>query len=195
MIRRKKPIILLIIIMIVSIIILSVGYAALSTTLNITSNSITQNPMTWNIGFQTGSITGVASTNSGTISCGSATVTSTTITGVSPVFDTADGRCSYTFKIKNSGTIGGKISSINITKPLSSCTTSGSTMTCGNMVYKLHYNSATSTSLVAVNDTINAMSGSTPTEKTVVLTIEHSGIETNGYNQSGFAYQITFIQN
>ena len=69
-------------------------------------------------------------------------------------------------------------------------------MTCGNFVYKLRYNSSSSTTLVAVNDTIAAKSGSTATEKTVVLTVEHSNMsgETGAYNQNNFNYQLTFAQ-
>ena len=91
-----------------------------------------------------------------------------------------------------------EISTISITKPTStSCTTSGSTMVCGNITYKLHYDTATSTSLVAVNDVIAAKSGSTATKKTVVLTVEHTGTNpgTADYKQLSFAYDITFVQN
>ena len=55
----------------------------------------------------------------------------------------------------------------------------------------------TSTSFVAVGDTIAAKSGSTATEKIVVLTIEHTGTtaQTNDYVQAGFSYTLTFGQN
>ena len=198
MIRRKKLVISIAILLGVILITIAIAYAALSTTLTVTMNKTTQNAMTWSIGFHTGTVSGVASNtgNNGSISCGSATATATTISGVNPSFDTANGMCAYTFKIRNNGTIAGKISAITITKPVSSCTTSGSTMTCGNFVYKLRYNSSSSTTLVAVNDTIAAKSGSTATEKTVVLTVEHSNMsgETGAYNQNNFNYQLTFAQ-
>ena len=197
MIRRKRLIFTIIIALTVAIASISVGYAALSTTLNITMNKITQNAMTWNIGFKTGTVSGTISTNlSGSAYCGSATATATTISNVKPSLGPGD-KCSYTFYILNNGTIGGKISSINITKPTSTtCSTSGSTMTCGNVTYKLRYTSATSSSLVAAGDTIAAKSGSTATSKTVVLTIEHNGsAETGAYTQSGFEYTINFAQN
>lgn len=195
MIRRKKLVMTLITALLVIILCLTIGYAALSKAITITTNKITQSKMTWNIGFQTGSITGAATTTYGSISCGTATATANTISGVAPVFNNATGRCAYTFKIRNSGTITGKISDIAITKPASICTTSGSTMTCGNIIYKLHYDTATSTSLVAVGNTIGPMSGTTPTDKTVVLTVEHNVFETTSYNYTSFAYKITFVQN
>ena len=199
MIRRKRLVYTIIIVLIVAIVSITIGYSALNASMNITMNKITQNAMTWDIGFKTGTITGTAVTNnSGNINCGTATATATTISGISTKLSGVGDKCAYTFQIQNNGTIAGKISSINITKPTSTtCTTSGSTMVCGNITYKLHYTSATSTSLVAVNDTIAAKSGTTATTKTVVLTIEHTGttIETGSYNQNGFSYTINYAQN
>lgn len=197
MIRRKRLVFTIIFVLVISIASISIGYAALSTSLSVTMNKITQNAMTWNIGFKTGTVSGTATANtSGSISCGSATATATTISGVAPSLAMGD-KCAYTFYIQNNGTIGGKISSINITKPTGvTCSTSGSTMTCGNIVYKLRYISATSNTLVAIGDTIAAKSGSTATSISVVLTIEHNGsVETAAYTQSGFQYTINFTQN
>ena len=197
MIRRKRLVFTIIFVLVISIASISIGYAALSTSISITMNKITQNAMTWNIGFKTGTVSGsVTTNNSGNAVCGSATATATTISGVAPSLAMGD-KCAYTFYIQNNGTIGGKISSINITKPTgATCTTSGSTMTCGNIVYKLRYTSATSNTLVATGNTIAAKSGSTATSKTVVLTIEHNGsVETAAYTQSGFQYTINFTQN
>lgn len=197
MIRRKRLVFTIIFVLVISIASISIGYAALSTSISITMNKIAQNAMTWNIGFKTGTVSGsVTTNNSGNAVCGSATATSTTISGVAPKLGIGD-KCAYTFYIQNNGTIGGKISSITITKPSSTtCTTSGSTMTCGNIVYKLRNNSATSTSLVATGNTIAAKSGSTATSKTVVLTIEHNGTsEAGSYAQNGFQYTINFTQN
>ena len=163
-IRRKKLVVILLVIAVVLLSSMSVMYAALSTSLTVTTNKITQNAMSWNIGFVEGTITGSSMTSGGHEDCGTATATATTITGVTPTLSGIGEGCSYPFTIRNNGTIGGKISSITITKPTdTTCTISGSTMVCGKITYKLHYNSATSTSLVANNDTIAAKSGSTPT--------------------------------
>ena len=199
MIRNKKLVITFFIVLAVLLVSVSIAYAALSTTLTITTNKITQNAMTWDIGFEAGSITGEARVNnSSSVSCGEATATKTAITGISTSLSGVGDECAYTFTIRNNGTIGGKITAINITKPASTtCTINGSTMVCGSITYKLHYNNATSTSLVAKNDTINPKSGSTPTNKTVVLTITHTGTiaSATDFNQTGFAYNLTFSQN
>lgn len=197
MLRNEKLVYGLFIFLAIILCSIAVGYAALSTTLHVTANKVSQNAQTWNIAFDTGTVTGVG-TGSNMVSCGSATAQATTISGFNIQLGDVGDKCAYTFKIANNGTIAGRISTINITKPAStSCTTSGSTMVCGNITYKLHYNTATSTSLVAVNDTIAAKSGSTATKKTVVLTVEHTGTNpgTADYKQLSFAYDITFVQN
>jgi len=198
-IRNKKLVITFFIILTVILVSVSIAYAALSTTLQITTNKITQNAMTWDIGFATGTVTGEARVNnSNAVSCGEATATATAITGISTSLSGVGDECAYTFTIRNNGTIGGIITAINITKPTStSCTINGSTMVCGSITYKLHYDTATSTSLVAVNNTIAPKSGTTPTTKTVVLTITHTGTiaSATDFNQNGFAYNITFSQN
>ncbi|MBR4693334.1 MAG: hypothetical protein IKQ06_04690 [Bacilli bacterium] len=198
MIRKKKIVITSLVVAIVMLLSISIAYAALSTTLTITMNQITQNAMTWDIGFQTGTVTGVVTTTNNLASCGTATATSTTISGISTTLSDVGDRCAYTFTVKNNGTIGGKIASISVTQPSGqSCSVNGSTMVCGDITYKLHYDSATSTSLVAVGNTIAPKSGSTPTTKTIVLTIENTGsaAPTADYNQSGFAYTIKYGQN
>lgn len=198
MIRSKKIVISLFAIAFILLLTISIAYAALSATLTMTTNKITQSAMTWDIGFQTGTITGVATSANPIASCGTATATSTTISGISLTLAGVGDKCSYTFKIKNNGTIAGKISNIVITKPTDTvCTINGSTMVCGDITYKLHYDTADSTSLVSVNDTIAAKSGSTATEKTVVLTVEHTGTTASedDYYQSGFAYKLVYSQN
>lgn len=197
MIRRKRLIFTIIVVLVICITSISICYATLSTMVNITMNKFTQNSMTWNIGFETGTVSGTVSTNrSGSARCGSATATATTISGINPTIYAGD-KCTYTIQIQNNGTIDAEISSINITKPSDiTCSTSGSTLTCGNIIYKLRYTSSTSSSLVAIGDTIAAKSGSTATSKTVYLTIEHNGnAESAAYSQSGFEYTINFTQN
>ncbi len=198
MIRRKKLVLSFMIVAFVMLLSISIAYAALGTTLTVTVNKVTQNAMTWDIGFQTGTVSGVATTTNSLASCGSATATTDTISGITTTLADVGDKCAYTFTIKNNGTIGGKISAIDITKPTNTtCTTSGSTMVCGDITYKLHYDNEASSSLVAIGDTIAAKSGSAPTVKTVVLTIEHTGTtaSTTDYDQLDFSYKITYGQN
>ena len=58
-----------------------VAYAALSTTLTVTFGKVTQNAITWNVGFQGSSATGTSSGTSTTgLSCGAATITASAVT-------------------------------------------------------------------------------------------------------------------
>ena len=199
MLRKKKFIVTSLIVVAVLLLSVSIAYAALSSSLTITIPQVKQEVMTWDIGFNPGTVTcSIVTDNSGLTSCGSATVTTTTVSGIETIVSEPGDKCACTLSILNKGTIGGKISTINITKPQNTtCTISGSTMTCDNIIYKLHYDNAASSTLVAVGDTIAPKSGSTPTTKTVVLTIEHSSTAgpQQDVTQTGFAYNITYSQN
>lgn len=197
--RRNQRMIIIIITLLIFVLILTTAYAALSTTLTPKFVGVTQNALTWNIGFKTGTVSGTASGNTSSITCGSATATATTISGINVSLSNPGDKCSYTFQIQNNGTIGAKISAITPKKPSdASCSTaSGSTIVCGNITYKLRVDSATSNTLLAVNDTIAAKSGTTATTKTVVLTAEYSGSSASAddFYQSNFGYTINFTQN
>ena len=175
---------------------LTVAYAALSTTLNIQFGNLTQSALTWDVGFNTGSIAGV--TTNANVTCGSATATKTTISGIKVKLTKSGDKCSYTFQIRNNGTLGASITSITPKKPSSTtCSTaSGSTMVCGNITYKLRYDSATSSTQPAVGNVLAAKSGSTATTRNVVLTAEYSGTtsSTSDFSQSGFGFTIVYGQ-
>ena len=198
MYRDKKSIIILLIIAGAFLASITVAYALLQTSLNVTINTVTQESLTWSIAFEPGTVTGTAVVNnSNAVSCGTATVTQTTISGVSPVLADTTDECAYTFTIKNSGDIAGQISNITIQEPAGiSCTKNGSTMVCGDITYKLRYNTAESTSFVSVGDTIAGKVGSTPTTKTVVLTIQYTGATAaaDDFSQNGFSYTLLFSQ-
>ncbi len=199
MIRNKILIRNILIVTAVLVAVTSIAFAALSKTLNISANRVTQSAQTWNIGFETGTVNGVlTATDPRMATCGAATVTSDTISGINVILENIGDKCAYTFNLKNNGTIGGKLTNLVVTKPTStSCSTSGSTMVCGNITYKLRYDTATSNTLVALNDTIAPKSGSTPTTKIVVLTAEYTGssLATDDFQQKGFAYTLTYSQN
>lgn len=198
MIRNKKLIRNIFIVIAVLILITSIAFAALSQTLNISTNKVTQSAQSWNIGFEAGTINGVlTATDPRMATCGAATVTSDTITGINVILENIGDKCAYTFNLKNSGTIGGKLTNLVVTKPTStSCSTSGSTMVCGNITYKLRYDTATSNTLVTLNDTIAPKSGNTPTTRVVVLTAEYTGssLASDDFQQNGFAYTLTYSQ-
>ncbi len=173
-----------------------IGYSALSTNLYVSTNRVNVNALTWNVGFQSETVSGVASaTNSDTsyMQCGTVTSNASQVTGVRAILSDVGDKCSYTLHIVNSGGIGAKITSISTTSPEGySCTTTGSTMVCGNITYKLRYTSSSSNSLLAVNNTFGI-----GTTTAVYLTIEYSGstAAADDFEQNNFGYTIVFGQN
>lgn len=170
-----------------------VAYAALSATLNISFSGVTQNALTWNVGFTGSSATGTAAGTSATgRSCGTATITSSTVSVAATTLSKPDDKCTYTLTIKNSGGIAAKLSSITPTKPSSiTCgTASGATMVCGNITYKLTSDSAGNTAL-ATNTTLNA-GGSL----TVYLVASYTGTSLNStaVTQSGAKFVLSYAQ-
>lgn len=171
-----------------------IAYSALSTTLLVNVNKTTTNPLVWNIGFQSETVSGVPTgSDTSYMQCGTVTTNVSQVTGVRAVLSDVGDKCSYTLHVVNSGDIGAKITSISTTSPEGyTCTTSGSTMTCGNITYKLRYTSASSSSLLAVNNTF-ASGSTTP----VYLTIEYTGstAAADDFEQNNFGYTIVFGQN
>lgn len=191
--------------LVVVVLFLTVAYAALSKTLNIKFGNVVQQAATWNVGFETGVKAGVATgdTVSGVaaVSCGNATATATTVSGISMVLAKPGDKCTYTFTVKNAGSINAKIASVTFTPPSGITCTNDSAYqntgrVCGNVTYKLLYDSASSTSTPKVGDVLNAKSGSTATTKTVVLTAEYTGVTFSGVEieHSDFAYTILYEQ-
>ena len=161
---------------VVSIFSIVIAYAAMSTTLNITVNKITQNPLTWGVAFVTGTLTPTTyGTGSDGRSCGNATATATAITVADTTLSKPDDGCRWTIQVNNSGGIGAKVGAITFTKPVSSCTTSGSTMVCGNVTYKITTDDAGSTALTTSNFSVGA--GNT---KTLYLFATYTGTSLNG---------------
>ncbi len=189
-----KLISIIIIILFFMVICVSFGYAALSSSLKVSFGSTTQIKTTWDIGFENATVNGVASGNDvSKISCGSATATSATVFGINMTLANPGDKCSYTFTVVNSGNIGAKISAITPTKPAATTceTLSGSTMICGNITYKLRYDSANSTNLLNVGDVLDGES-----QRLVVLTAEYSGetAEADDFYQDGFKFTINYVQ-
>ena len=171
---------------------LSIVYAALGSVLTMTTSKVTQSALTWNMGIQSGSITGVATGNITEMECGTATATTSQITGVKMKLTKTGDKCTYAFNLKNSGSIGAKITSIFPTKPQNTtCTTAtSSTLICGNITYRLRYNSGSSNIYVSVNDIINPN-----TTKTVYLTAEYTGADAaDDIFQNQFGFTISFGQ-
>lgn len=197
MIRRKKFVLAILIVVVIMLFSVTIAYSVLSKSLSVSVQNVTQQAMTWDIGFQPGTVSGEASSTNSLIQCGDATVTKNMISGISTVLAGVGDKCSYPIQIVNNGTIAGIISNITFTEPLdTNCNINGSTMVCGDITYQMHYDNSNSSNLLEIGDIINEKSGSSVTIQNVVLTIEHTGsvASLEDYNQSGFAYQLTYAQ-
>ena len=177
---------------------LSVGFAALSATLNITTSTVTQSPVTWNIGFQGSSASPTLGGTSATgRSCDDATITSSSVTITSATLSKPGDKCTYALTIKNSGTIAGSLYKVEPTKPTSTtCTVTNASssasakMVCGNLTYTLSASADDSTKLTT-GSTL-AASGT----KAVYLILEYTGTTLNSstVTQSSGAFTITYNQ-
>ena len=179
--------------LIVAIVGITIAYAALSTTLTVTTSNISQNVLTWNVGFQGTSATATAGGTSETgRNCGAATITSTTVTVATTTLSKPDDSCTYALVIKNSGTIGAKLTGVTATSPTSTtCTNNGASLVCGNITYKLATNN-TGSPLLATNSTI-AAGGS----QNVYLIVSYTGSELNNsaVTQAGASFSLVYSQN
>ena len=188
MIHYKKIVIILFVGISVGLISLAIAFAAMSSTLNISFGNLTQQALTWDIGFQEGTVAGVP--NRQGLDCGSATVTKYQLTSGYPKFQSVGDMCSYTFHIINNGNIAAKISDIHISG-IVFIGEPQTTYSIGSTEFKLHYDTSTSTSLVSINDVIEAKTGNVATDKTIVLTVQAIGVVAGDYS---FSYTITYDQ-
>ncbi len=190
--RNLQVVLVAAILMVVGI---SVAFAALSTALNITTNTVKNDPtgVTWNIGFTGTSATATPGGTSATgRTCGSATITSSAVTVAETTLSKPDDSCTYALTIKNSGTITGTLTGITPTKPTSTtcATASGGTMVCGNITYKLTSDSAGNT-VVTTGGTLAANA-----TRTVYLVVKYTGttLSSTAITQSGGKFTLTYSQ-
>ena len=172
---------------------ISIAYAALSTTLTITFGKVTQNALTWNVGFTGSSATATAGGTSATgRSCGAATITASAVTIADTTLSKPGDKCTWKLTIKNSGTVGAKLNSITPTKPTSiTCGTADKgKMICGNITYLLATNSDGSTQLgtggtLAANGTLDVY---------LVASYTGTGLNSAAVTQTGAKFAIGYTQ-
>lgn len=192
-IKNRKVLNIALCIVSVLIIGIVVAYAALSATLNISFSGITQNALTWNVGFTGTSAAGAAAGTSATgRSCGNATITASTVSVAATTLSKPGDKCTYTLTIKNSGSIAARLSSITPTKPTSTtcATASGATMVCGNITYKLTSDSGGATAINA-NTTLNAGASLTVY---LVASYTGAGLNSSAVTQSGAKFVLSYAQ-
>jgi hypothetical protein len=181
----------------VAVVGLSIAYAALSTQLTITMSTVQNDASgtTWNVGFNPGTITATVGGTNSTVgrSCGTATATASSVTVANTTLSKPDDSCTYQLQIKNTGSIAATLASITQTAPTStSCsTTTGPTMTCGNITYKLTTDAAGSTALTT-GGTLAATTGTL----TVYLSVKYTGttLSSSAITQAGGTFTLTYNQ-
>lgn len=191
MLKSKKSLIIILFILIFSIGIISIAFAALSQTLNITSGKVTQNALTWNVGFVAGTYTGTPSGTSSTgRSCGNITATRNALTVANTTLSKPGDSCEYEIPISNTGSLDAYLQSITYTAPTStSCTINNpgdnslpyGDMTCGNIHYYIY---------VDISDPIDSILHSS--SKTFYLYAAYEGNSLNGSSVSQKNGKMTF---
>lgn len=195
--NHKTSLYMVIAILLVSVIGLSIAYAALSTTLNVSFGTVTQSKQTWNVGFvENSSLAGTASGTSDTgRSCGTANVTKNSASIAATQLSKSGDKCVWHLTVQNTGSISATLSSITPTKPTGiECNpATGNKMVCGNITYKLTTDATGTTDLTTGID-LAATTGSLD----VYLVAEYTGNGTNTTNadivQSGAKFDLNFAQ-
>ncbi len=192
--KKRKMMYILIFTLAIIVGSLTLAYAALSANLNIDFGDITQNALTWDVGFQgstaTASVSGTSATGR---SCGNASITTNTVTVGATSLSKPDDKCTYALNIKNSGSIAAMLSSITPKNPngIACSTSNGSMMVCGNLTYKITTDS-TGNNLLTSNKSL-AIGATLP----VYLVVSYTGETLNSANntQAGAAFTLNYAQN
>ena len=182
--KNREIKIIAVVALLVAVVGLSVAYAALSATLEI-SGSATINSASWDVGFvkDTYETTGSASFVEPTVS-------STSITGYSAKLITPGDSVTYKFKITNQGSIPATLGTVNIGNI--SCTGTDSaeaTATCANLTYSVTYADGTA---IKVGDALDA--GATKDAKiTIAFNSNATTVPINAVTVNGM--DVTLIYN
>ena len=176
---------------------ITVAYAALSTTLTITSNQVAQSALTWNVGFVPGSVTATVGGTSDTgRTCGTATANASTVTVADTTLSKPGDSCTYALTVKNSGTIDAQLTSISPTAPSGTGVTCGTqsngTLICGNITYMLT-SDANGTTPLATGTTLAKNNATQP----VYLVIKYNAdtLASTAVTQTGAAFSLVYSQN
>ena len=170
-----------------------VAFAALSATLTMTFGSVSQNAISWDVAFEGTSATAEVDGTSDTgRSCGTASITPTSVTVASTTLSKPGDKCTYELSVRNNGSILAELSSITPTAPsATSCDVlSGPNMVCGNITYKLSDSSDGSTSL-ATNTTLSPSDS-----QTIYLVISYNAdfVHSSVITQTGAAFSLVYAQ-
>ena len=180
---------------------ITIAYAALSATLNVTVNKLTMTSVGLDVHFKTESVTATkANTNNGSttdIVCGTATSSGSEVTVADTTLDLPGDKCTYTLTVENTGALPVKLTGIAKKGSESACgTISGASYTCGNITYKLTTDAAGTTALSTSSAPTLAASTGTQTIYLVVMHKDHdaSGLVSSATSYSNMGFSLTYTQ-
>lgn len=182
--KNREVKIIAVVALLVAVVGLSVAYAALSTTLEI-SGSATINSASWDVGFVKGS-----HTTTGGATFVEPTVSSTSITGYSAKLTMPGDSVTYNFKITNQGSIPATLGTVNIGSI--SCTGTDSAeaaATCANLTYSVTYADGTA---IKVGDSL-AVGATKDAKITITFNAGATTVPTNPVTVNGM--DVTLIYN
>lgn len=193
--RKRKKMYIILFALIPVLIIITIAYAALSTTLTTKWNQISVAKQTWNVGFEVNSsITATTSSTSNTgFSCGTASTTATTVTVGNISLSKPGDKCVWPVKIKNTGTITALFKSTSQTVPSGvTCTQSNkyAALVCGNITYRLTTDAAGSNSL----QTNTEIAAGSELQAYVVARYNSDSLNSTQVVQSGAAITLVYEQ-
>lgn len=190
---KNKDLKILLCIAVIFVVGTGIAFAALSATLSVTFNKVTQSALNWDVAFQGSSATGTASGTSNTgLSCGTATITASAVTVADTALSKPGDKCTYTLTVKNSGTVSAILSNITPTAPsgVTCSPISGGNMVCGNITYKLTSDS-TGNTVLPTNTTL--ASGASQTIYLVAL-YNANTVQSTAINQTGAKFTLVYDQ-
>ena len=189
------------------VVVMSIAFAALSTTLTINFGNVTQSVQTFNFSVPDGTYNATEGGTSDTVgrSCAAATVSSNVVTIPNISLSKPDDSCTWDFNINNTGTIAAKITAVTPTKPyagtsgttLATCATAaGGSLVCGNISYTFSYNSS-GTTYTAFPAAPNLTLAATSSTKALRLEAKYTGtgVNSSAVYQKSAKFVLTCAQN
>ena len=139
--RNQQKLTVIIVGLLVMVIGLSVAYAALSATLNVTANKVSTSVISWEVSLSC-SLTTTGGTSETGRSCGTVSTSGSTITIADTQLSKPGDYCLYTCTVTNNSGVAISLGSINSTAPTKSsgtesCSASGAAITCTYVKYQL----------------------------------------------------------
>ena len=204
--RKKYSSMLLV--ALVSVLTVGIAYAALSSTLTVTMNKVTQNALSFGPTISSCSKTNDVGTSATGRTCGaiSATSGSTAVTVADTTLSKPEDACVYKCTIQNpTGYIPAKINSIVPTAPTSTtCGTitnasssASAAMVCGNITYGIYATASVSGTTITTTNFTTGQTLAANSTKDFYLVVRYSGTELNSsaVTQSAGKFTFTFGQN